>query len=390
MGVNLNRDRGSIYSVIFTTLKIDNLNSNDKLKVLVQNHGTEIQADTMHLLVLKEDKALFCKSFINNKSAFIFNIPKTYLFGALSVYLVDKNINTISQRNVSVEKGRSFEKSIQLDRNLIAEAYSDFFEIKKGLPFWDEKGITIKGELTRLNGKPNKKPVKISLVLTSLPTDSVKMARQNFTLESIDKFSFEDIVFYGKKQATFIAPENRVFVDTSAKIPEIQSEKLPINWNLLLQKDNSDMQRRMEQLFEESLKKQKNETTLDEVKVFARRNDKYKIEGVTPAYVMEEKQILNMPYLNSVVSFLQNPRAGKCSGIPVFIENQQLSLQDAENINDLVSPASIESILVFEDNVPFEYVRGGNSCAIVIKLRKGAITGLDKRNEIIIVKGYDF
>lgn len=374
-----------------STLKIDNLISQDKLKVLVQSKNVENQLDTMHLLILKEGEVLFCKSFINNKPAIIFNIPKKDLSGELGVYLVDKNINTIAQRNISVINERPFEKSIQIDRMLIAEESFNFFEIKKDLPFWDEKGITIKGRITRLNGKPNKKPVKVSLVITSLPIDSLKAPVQNFTLESIDKFSFEDLVFFGKKQATFIAPENRVIIDTLANIPVVNRKKNLVNWNLLLnQKDNSDMQRRMEQLFEESLKGQRNEVTLAEVKVFARKNDKYQIQGINPAYVVEEKNIINKPYLNSEISFLRNPRIYRCSGIPIFIENQKLSPEDVENINDLVSPATIESILVFEDNVPSEYSSGGNTCAIVIKLRRGAIGGLDKKNESIIVNGYDF
>ncbi len=375
---------------IGTTLTVDNISNAEKLKVFIQNKAIENQADTLTLAIIKEGKVLTYQSFLNNKPAILLNFPKDNLEGIHQLYLVDKLGQTIAERTIHIDQEIPLIERIKQDQELISEPPTGFLEVNKNLPFWDEKGITIKGKITRLNDKPNKKPIKLSMVLSSLPADSIQQARQNYTLETLEKFAFDDLIFYGKKQVTFIAPENRVIVDTSSSIPAIYAEKKPINWHLVKSTLGfADMELRKNELFEASLKANKTETSLNEVKVTAKKIDPLAVEGISPNYVLEEKQIVNMPFMNSIIEMLRNPRAYRFGKVPVFVDNLRLNEEDVANINELISPQSVESVVIFENIVPIAYSYGGNMCAIVINLRRGAMKSLNKTNETMIIKGYD-
>jgi CarboxypepD_reg-like domain len=371
-----------------TVLTIDNLSSSEKLKVFIQNKGLDNEQDTLTLAIVRDGEILAWQSFLNNKPALILNIQKENLIGPSEVYLVDKKRNIIAQRHILVEENVEFEDIVKNDRELISVKPNDFFWINEKLPFIDEKGISIKGQIKRMNGKPNKNPVKLSLILSSLPTDSTKTPKQTHTYEVLNNFEFADLEFYGKKQATFIAPENRVIVDTTNSIPAIYPERLPINWPLIMNKKaDADMERRKDELFEASLKGTKRETMLEEIKVFGNKLAKYQVDNITPNYVIEENQIINKPNMKDVIAFLKMSRK-RFSKIMVFLDSYNLSPDD--NIDDMIWPAAVENIKIFEYTIPATYTLGGAAeCVIVINSRRGASGGSYKRNETVIVRGYD-
>ncbi|MES2795001.1 MAG: carboxypeptidase-like regulatory domain-containing protein [Bacteroidota bacterium] len=370
-----------------TVLTIDNVSSSEKIKVFIQNKGLENQADTLTVALIKEGEVLFWQSFLNNKPAIILNIPKDNFFGFLSIYLVDKNGNSVAEREILLEENIDFVENVRKDRELIGEKPTHFLEVNRELPFWDEKGIAIKGSIIKTNGKPNKKPVKVSMMLSSLPTDSLRQARQSFSLETLSHFSFEDLHFYGSKQADFSALNNRVMIDTSISIPTIYKENLPVNWQLI--QNIEELEKRQDELLTESLITQKKEVLLDEVKVTAKKEDPFAIEGISPTYTMEGKEIINQPYMKDILSLMMKPVENRFSKIAVFIDNQMLTSEEIENINPILSPAVVENIVIFEYVMPTTYNRG-NDCAIVINTRKGVLNPSNKQNQTFIVKGYDY
>ena len=91
--------------------------------------------------------------------------------------------------------------------------------------------------------------------------------------------------------------------------------------------------------------------------------------------------------MSNVLNTLILPRKNRFGpGLKVYIENQELSQVEVDNIDLEINPSVVEKILIFEEAIPSNYGRA--TCAIVIKLRRGASKGNLKSNETFIVEGY--
>ena len=369
-------------------LIVDNLSSQDKIRVFIQSNTFKTSADTLILALVQKGEILYWTSLLNNKPSILVNIPKNDLNGLIYCLLIDSKNTLVNERSFFVTDNQEtpdLNDIVLKDRQLLSQKPSQPLYFNKSLPYAAEKGITLKGRIKRLNGKENKKEVKLSLVLSNLEKDTAKVTKQTFFTEAKEQFTFKDIDFYGKKQVTFIAPENRIELDTVISIPPIVPQKLSVNWHLI--KNQADIDKRKEEVITEIIKNDPQDIALNEVKITAKKVDVEAINGISPGFVLNEDRIINQPNMTGILTLLFTPRKKRFGdGLQVFIDTQRLQQQEIDDIDSIISPAIVEKIVIFEDVIPAIYGRA--TCAIVIKLRKGAYKGILKTNETFTIQGY--
>ena len=170
--------------------------------------------------------------------------------------------------------------------------------------------------------------------------------------------------------------------------PPISTSKLTINWSLLDKTESlAELENRKNRIILERIRKEKENTVLEEVVLKAKKSDPNEINGISPSEMVSESRIVNQPTMSNVLNTLILPRKNRFGpGLKVYIENQELSQVEVDNIDLEINPSIVEKILIFEEAIPSNYGRA--TCAIVIKLRRGAARGNVKPNETYIVEGY--
>jgi hypothetical protein len=369
-----------------TVLTVDHLSSKNQLSMFVQTN--EISNDTITLLLTKGNHLVYWKRFQNNTPTLMINVPNNILFGEITCFLIDKNDNQISERVIDVNPSEITIDDLNKDKILLTKPLSHFFQIDPSLKYSVEKGLNLRGQIIGLDGKENKKELKISMVLTSTQNDTTEQKLKPFFTEAKNQFVFQNIDFFGKMRATFIAPDNKVILDTLTATPPISTSKSKVNWSLLDKIESlAELENRKNRIILERIRKEKENTVLEEVVIKAKKSDPNAINGISPNVLVGENRIINQPTMSNVLNTLILPRKNRFgSGLKVYIENQELRQEEIDNIDLEVNPSIVEKILIFEEAIPSNYGRA--TCAIVIKLRRGALRGNVKTNETYIVEGY--
>lgn len=369
-----------------TILTVDNLSSKEKLRVFIQTN--EISNDTLTLVLLNEGQVVYWKNFQNNKQSLLINIPKNNLYGKINCFLLDKGGNELGERMIEVYPSEITIDNLDKDKRLLTQPLSHFLYVDSSLKYSREKGLTLRGRIIRSDGKENRKEIKLSMVLSSIKNDTAKQNVQTFFAEAQSQFIFQNIDFFGKMKATFIAPNSKVILDTLVEMPPIHSYKLPINWQILRKNETSaELDKRKEKILLENIRKEKENIILDEVVVTAKKIDPNAINGISPNIVLDEKRIINQPTMSGLLYMLIPPRKNRFgTGLKVFIDTQELRQAEIDNIDFDITPSIVEKILIFEEIIPAIYGRA--ACAIVIILRRGASRENTQLNETFIVKGY--
>lgn len=369
-----------------TVLTVDHLSSKNQLSLFIQTN--EISNDTITLLLAKGNHLVYWKRFQNNTPTLFINVPKDILFGEINCFLIDKNGNQISERMIDVNPSEISTNDFNKDKILLTKPLSHFFQIDKSLKYSVEKGLNLRGQIVGLDGKENKKEVKLSMVLTSTQNDTTEQKLKPFFTVAKNQFVFQNIDFFGKMRATFITPENKVILDTLTATPPISTSKSTINWNLLDKTESlAELENRKNRIIFERIRKEKENTVLEEVVIKAKKSDPNEINGISPSVMVSENRIINQPTMSNVLNTLILPRKNRFGpGLKVYIENQELSQVEVDNIDLEINPSIVEKILIFEETIPSNYGRA--TCAIVIKLRRGVSRGNFKSNEAFIVEGY--
>ncbi|MFD3293430.1 carboxypeptidase-like regulatory domain-containing protein [Aquirufa sp. KTFRIE-69F] len=368
-----------------TVLAVDHLSSNNLLSVFIQTN--EISNDTITLLLTKDNHIVYLERFQNNKPTLLINIPKNILFGEINCYLIDKNGNQISERIIDVNPN---EITIDLnkDKIVLTKPLSHFFNVDPLLKYSVEKGLNLRGQIVGLDGKENNKEFKLSMVLTNIRNDTTEQNTKPFFTKAKKQFVFQNIDFFGKMRATFIAPDNKVILDTLTATPPISTSKSTVNWSLLDKTESlAELENRKNRIILERIRKEN--TVLEEVVIQTKKSDPNAINGISPSILIGENRIINQPTMSNVLNTLILPRKNRFGpGLKVFIDNQELRQDEIDNIDLEINPSIVEKILIFEDAIPSNYGRA--TCAIVIKLRRGALRVNVKPNETFIVEGYFF
>lgn len=368
-----------------TIFTVDNISNKEKLRVFIQNN--DISNDVLTFALVSNEQVVYWKSFQNNKPTLLINIPKDYLQGIIHCFLLNSAGRQLAERTIEVLSDEETLRNILAnDKKMLTQPPTNFWNYAPSFSFQPEKGLSLKGEITKINGKKAKKDIKLSMILTDIKEDTTQQQAQTFFADVKDQFEFQNIEFFGKKKVTFIAPNNKISLDTTLSIPTIYPKKMPINWHLV-KKD--DLEKRKDAILTAMLLKEKDNLLLDEVKITAKKIDENIIEGITPNFVLPQERIINQPNLSGIISFLKFSRSNRLNPalIKVFVENQEI--RDKEELNNLdaeISPSSVDKILVFENIIPSRY--GNAQCVIAIVLRKGAIRKNLKINENYFIEGY--
>ncbi|TBH72676.1 carboxypeptidase-like regulatory domain-containing protein [Aquirufa antheringensis] len=369
-----------------TILTIDHLSSKKQLSVFIQTN--EISNDTITLLLTRENHVVYWKRFQNNNPTLLINIPKNILFGEINCFLIDKNGNQLSERIVDINPNEITKDDLNKDKIVLTKPLSHFFNVDPILKYSAEKGLNLKGQIVGLDGKENKKEYKLSMVLSNIQNDTTEQKITPFFTVAKKQFVFQNIDFYGKMRATFIAPENKVILDTLTATPPISTSKSTVNWSLLDKTESlAELENRKNRIILERIRKEKENTVLEEVVIRTKKSDPNEINGISPSVMVGENRIKNQPSMSTVLNTLIQPRKNRFGpGLKVYIENQELRQDEIDNIELEINPSIVEKILIFEEAIPYTYARA--TCAIVIKLRRGALKGNVKPNETFIVEGY--
>ena len=369
-----------------TIFTVDNLSSKEKLRVFIQTN--KISNDKFILVLMKEEQMVAWKNFEMNKNSILINIPKNRLFGEINCFLIDNNGMIIAERLIDVNLSEITQDAIAIDRELMSQPPTEFLYFKQLLDYPVEKGLTLKGKIESLNGKENKKEIRLSMVLSNTRNDTTKQNIQTFFTKAKNQFAFQNLDFFGKTKVTFIAPNNKVILDTLSDIPPILNYKMPINWYLIQSKEGfADIAKKQEEVFLENTRQARENIKLDEVEIRAKKMDVNAVNGISPNIVLDEKRIINQPTMSGLLYLLIPPRKKRFgTGLKVFIDSQELRQDEIDNIDLDITPSSVEKVLVFEEVIPAIYGRA--TCAIVIVLQRGASKANFKSNDSFIVEGY--
>jgi CarboxypepD_reg-like domain len=371
-----------------TIITVNNL-APDFIKIYLQQNAIEASFDTLTLALIQEGAVKYWKSFLNNSSQALLQIPKADLNGTFQLFLLDKFGNTLAERGVNINSELPFLNQVINDAKAIGSPNSNFLAVNKVLPFFEEKGIYISGHISKINGKPNKKPVSVSLMVSSLPSDSIKIARQSYHTQTFDSFIFEDLPIFGKKQLIFYAPDNEVTLDSAENIPAIMPKKIPVNWEILKNKSQkANLEKKENALIEQLNAANPSDKTLDEIKIKAKKTQIYAVEGIEPALVLPSKMIENHNSMKNLLLPIIMARKNRFDKIEVYLDNQRISNEDQIEIDNFISPAQVESISIFEIMIPTDYAWDNPGCVIVINSKKGA-GNIDVNTKLITIKGFD-
>ncbi len=365
-----------------TIFTVDNLSNKEKIRVFIQTN--KVSSDTLTLALTQNGQLIYWKSFQNNKPSLLINIPKNEFSGTIQCLLTDAQGKELGERTIEITSNTVVD-ILTKDRVLLTQSPKHILYFDNEGRFPVEKGLSLKGQLSRLNGKKIKKEIQLSMVLTAPKNDTTTQKTTPFFITCKDNFSFEDLDFYGKKRVTFVAPDNKVMLDTIISIPPIYAKKLPINWKLVDKSEELvDLEKRKNAVVLENIRKSRENIMLDEVVVKAKKIDPNAISGISPDVVIEEKKIIHQYSMSSILTILMMGRS-RFSKLEVFLDSQMLRKEDLDNLDFDVSPSIVEKILIFEDFVPPAY--GSADCAIVIVTRRGFNYNV-KPNESFIVHGY--
>ncbi len=367
-----------------TTFTVDNLSSKEKIRVFIQTN--EISNDTLSLILVSNNRVVYWKSFQNNKQSLLVNIPKNNLNGKIICFLTNNEGKELCERTIEVFSNEITIDNLANDKFLLTRPLSRILFADSLLKYPKERGLTVKGRIIRLDGKEKK--IRLSMVLSSIKNDTAKQNVQTFFAEAQSQFTFQNLDFFGKMKATFIAPNSKVILDTLVEIPPIHSYKLPINWQILREREIlAELDKRKEKILLENIRKENENIILNEVVVTAKKTDPNAINGISPNIVLEEKRIINQPTMLGLLYMLIPPRKVRFgTGLKVFIDSQELRQDEIDNIDLDITPSNVEKILIFEETIPPMYGRA--TCAIVIVPRRGASKANFKSNDSFIVEGY--
>jgi 23S rRNA U2552 (ribose-2'-O)-methylase RlmE/FtsJ len=369
-----------------TVLKVDNLSSKKQLRVTIQT--TEISNDTITLVLTKENQIVYWKNFQNNNSAVILNIPRNILSGEINCFLLDKNGNQISERIIEFNPNEITSVDLEKNKILLTKPLSNLFQIDSSFKYSVEKGLNLRGQIVGLDGKETKKVSKLSMVLSSISNDTTEQNIKPFFTEAKKQFVFQNIEFFGKMKATFIVPDSKVILDTLPDTPPISTSNSSVNWSLLNKAESlAELEKRKNHIILEKIRKENENTILKEIVIKAKKSDPNEINGISPSIMVAEERIKNQPTISNLLKTLILPRKNRFGpGLKVYLENQELRQDEIDNIDLEINPSVVEKILIFEEAIPYTFGRA--TCAIVIKLRRGAFRGNFKPNETFIVEGY--
>jgi hypothetical protein len=138
-----------------SVLMVDNLSNKEKIRVFIQNNNAK--TDSIGLVLMHNGELIYWKYYQNNKPSLLINIPKNDLKGIIQCFLVDKNGTELAERSVEIPASDSLVDILTNDIILLTKQPSHSLFFIKSLPFTIEKGLSISGRVSRLNGKEQKK-----------------------------------------------------------------------------------------------------------------------------------------------------------------------------------------------------------------------------------------
>ena len=371
-----------------TTMSVDNLSNAEFIRVLIQSNQTS--EDTLTLAFIKNGKLLYWKSFKNDKSKNLLIVPKKSLGGKINCYLLNNKGQELAERVIEIFANKDSLDIIAHDKKLVCEFPSYHFFYSDKFPYRLEKGLTINGTITQLNGKKPKKKVNLSMLISSLEEDTLQEKAKTFTMECSEKFIFQNLDFYSKKKITFIAPNHLISIDTVVEAPSIFAQKLPINWKLV-QSDNKNNElenRKMKvlsKIMDEQAKIEKS-IMLEEAVIKVKSIENYNQFGINPDLIMRSERISQMPNLTIVLNQIGS-QYRRYNKVAIFLD--ALEIINPDELSG-IPPQSIDKILVFTD-VSATPLAGRNQAAytIVILTKKGVdLQKSYQPNQNFIVNGY--
>lgn len=367
-------------------MTVDNLSNSERIKVFIQNKTPLNEADTMLIAILKEGQVLQWKSFLNDRQAYLFSFLKDNLEGQYTLLLIDKTGQTIVEREIYINNTFDLTELEKIDRKLFCEAPKEQLKVDKLLPFREEKGLMINGNIVSQNVIASKKPIKLTMTLNSVDNEKVKLPSQSFVTSTTDNFLFENLQFHGKKQAIFGLQNYGVVLDTTLYIPSIYKSNLPINWHEIQSLETlAELEARFKELTEIEQKSKFEERTT--IQTDSIKTDENAIDGISPSLVIPKK-LIGSNLDEFIYSNLLEPNIQKHQRIFVFIEEQLVTNTDFKKLNKIVKMADLDKIIIFEEVIPPQYAKA--DLAIVLKL-KSSINSSQKgeTQSTYLVRGFD-
>lgn len=360
-------------------LTVDNLSNKEKIKVFIQTNDFSANSDTLTLALIKEGQLVYWQSFQNNKSTLLISVPKKDLSGKIYCYLLDQLGEKLGERAFEILSPETKIDVLKNDRKLLCERPLNYLYSDSSYKFPIEKGLTVKGRVTRTNGKAVKQNVKLSMIVSEIKKDTAQELRQTFFVECKDEFSFANLDFFGRRKITFIAPENKVSFDTTISIPEIKSQKSTINWSLVQSPNQqAELEKRQEEVIADIIKQDKGSINLQEVEIKAKKvvKDQY---GMAADKVIDGEILNRHKYAPFLLEYV---RVTSCAGIIPSAVKYFVNGFEFTDFDTLV-PDAIEQMYILRnvEGTPYKC-----SCAIIIKYNTGWRNY--KRNEGFVMQGY--